>query len=97
MGPSGLALIPFLALSSAPVEFTYQGLLTSSGARIDVGGYAAPMMADWDGDGLQDLLVGQFDFGRIRYYSNTGVPGSPQFEGFQYLLDGAEYLSVPYG
>lgn len=80
-----------------PLEFTYSGELTSSGSRIDVGGYAAPLLVDWDGDGLDDLLCGQFDYGRIRFYANTGTPGSPEFQGFQYLLDGADYLSVPYG
>ncbi|OPL18600.1 MAG: hypothetical protein AVO35_04520 [Candidatus Aegiribacteria sp. MLS_C] len=82
---------------SLPLEFTYFGELTSSGDRIDVGGYAAPLLVDWDGDGLRDLICGQFDYGRIRFYANTGTPGSPEFQGFQYLLDGADYLSVPYG
>ncbi|MBN2587335.1 MAG: hypothetical protein JXA64_11205 [Candidatus Fermentibacteraceae bacterium] len=83
--------------SGEPVEFTFAGDLMCAGSRIDVGSYAAPVMADWDGDGLQDLLCGQFDYGRIRFYRNEGSPGSPVFNGFMYLLDGAQYLSVPYG
>jgi hypothetical protein len=83
--------------SGGPVEFTYAGDLKCAGSRIDVGSYAAPLMVDWDGDGLQDLICGQFDFGRIRFYRNEGSPGSPVFNGFTYLLDGAQYLSVPYG
>jgi hypothetical protein len=84
-------------LSAGTVEFSYAFRLQSSGAGIDVGSYAAPMMVDWDSDGRQDLICGQFDFGRIRFYRNTGSDDAPEFDGFQYLLDGAEYLSVPYG
>lgn len=89
-----------LALSSVStdiVSFQYQGGVESSGMRIDVGSYAAPIMTDWDGDGLQDLICGQFDQGRIRFYRNVGSAEEPLFNGFDYLLDGAVYLSVPYG
>ncbi|MCB9878980.1 MAG: hypothetical protein H6835_15400 [Planctomycetes bacterium] len=38
--------------------------LTSDGQVIDVTtGHAAPYLFDWDGDGLQDLLVGEFGTG----------------------------------
>lgn len=83
--------------AGSPVEFAYQGEVQCAGTRIDVGGYAAPRLVDWDGDGLQDLLCGQFDYGRIRFYRNEGSAGSPLFNSFLYLMDGASYLSVPYG
>jgi hypothetical protein len=41
-------------------------------ARVDVPGYAAPCWADIDGDGKKDLLVGQFDGGKIKFYKNLG-------------------------
>ena len=91
-----LVLAAALAAGS-PVEFTYEGEVQCAGIRIDVGGYAAPRLVDWDGDGLQDLLCGQFDYGRIRFYRNEGSTGSPVFNSFLYLMDGAQYLSVPYG
>lgn len=92
-----LLLALTMSAGALPVEFTYWGELTCAGQRIDVGGYAAPLLVDWDGDGLLDLICGQFDYGRIRFYPNSGTPGSPQFLEFDYLLDGAGYLSVPYG
>lgn len=40
--------------------------------RVESPGYAAPCWADVDGDGLKDLLVGQFRNGKIRVFKNQG-------------------------
>ena len=40
--------------------------------RVDIPGYAAPCWADIDNDGSKDLLVGQFNGGKIRVYKNLG-------------------------
>ncbi len=62
-----------------------------------MGSYSAPTAVDWDGDGRKDLIIGQFDEGRIRFYRNVGTDPAPVFESWLYLLDGATPLSVPYG
>jgi hypothetical protein len=40
--------------------------------RVESPGWACPGWADLDGDGKKDLLVGQFNGGKIRVYKNTG-------------------------
>ncbi len=40
--------------------------------RVERPGYASPCWADIDGDGKKDLLVGQFNGGKIRVFKNLG-------------------------
>ena len=40
-------------------------------AGVDVGGRSVPWLADLDGDGLLDLVVGRLD-GTLSFYGNTG-------------------------
>ena len=42
------------------------------------GGYALPVAADWDGDGLWDIVSGSKD-GAVYWFRNTGAPGQPEF------------------
>lgn len=60
-------------------------------------GHAAPYMYDFDGDGVRDLLVGQFGQGRLRVYRNVGTNEAPTYEGFEYFKAGHEYGTVPAG
>src|SRR5688500_17869402 len=41
--------------------------------------HPAPFVHDRDGDGLRDLLVGQFGQGRCRVYKNVGTNAAPKF------------------
>lgn len=68
-----------------------------SGDRpIDVEiGHAAPCFADFDRDGLPDLLVGQFGDGKLRVYRNTGKAGEPRFDGFALFEAGGSTGKVP--
>jgi hypothetical protein len=84
-GASGGGLAP-------PVE------LTCDGKPIDVDvGHSAPCVADLDGDGLPDLLVGQFGGGKLRIYRNVGEAGKPEFREFTWFQAGGALGTVPSG
>ena len=59
-----------------------------------MGKWGAPLCTDWDGDGLQDLLVGQYHWGVIRLYLNVNTAAAPEFSGYTYLFADGEILSV---
>ena len=63
---------------------------------VDIG-HAAPFMVDLDGDGLKDLLVGQFGEGKLRIYRNVGTKESPKFDSFTWFQDGTKEGRVPTG
>lgn len=53
-------------------------LISSDYQQIQVGGQTSPELADIDGDGLLDLLIGN-NVGRIAYFKNTGSVTVPLF------------------
>lgn len=53
--------------------------LEAAGKPIDTDiGHAAPFVCDFDGDGVQDLLVGQFGEGLLTIYRNEGTNSEPR-------------------
>lgn len=71
----------------------------ADGRPIDVEreGHSAPYFGDFDGDGLPDLLVGQYHEGRLRIYRNRGSAGEPRFSDYEWFQDGADTGRVPVG
>ncbi len=72
--------------------------LKSGSEIIDVNtGHAAPYLFDFDGDGVRDLLVGEFGKGRLnfegqlyvrgrlRIYRNVGSETKPHYDGFKWF------------
>jgi len=51
--------------------------LMADGKPVKVEWCAAPVVVDWNGDGLPDLLVAQEPHGVIRYYQNIGTRRHP--------------------
>jgi hypothetical protein len=98
--------------AAAAALFAFAGAAQAAGApdleagvRIEAGGapidsaigHLVPCVADWDGDGKKDLLVGQFEGGKVRFYRNTGTDAAPAFGEFEYLKAGGKDISLPAG
>ncbi len=83
-GPSTLpAALPKLG---KPLKIEANGTAIS----VDVG-HAAPCVYDFDKDGKQDLIVGQFGEGKCRVYLNVGSREQPRFGSFDYLMAGSDH------
>jgi hypothetical protein len=81
-----------------PADLAPPVLVESGGKPIDVEiGHAAPFVGDFDGDGLADLLVGQFGEGKLRIYRNRGTKASPRLDGFTWFRDDSPEGRVPAG
>jgi hypothetical protein len=91
-------VLVLVALAQTPV-FDEPVTIDAGGVPINVGpgGNASPFVVDWDRDGMQDLLLGQYYGGRVRFYQNVGTNFEPEFEGFSFLQADGSDVSVSYG
>jgi len=71
--------------------------LAAADGIIDSGpswGHSGPWVADVDGDGVQDLVVGDFS-GLFRFYRNTGTNQKPRYAKAVNLQAGGVDAKVP--
>jgi hypothetical protein len=87
---TGLTSLP----AQRGVEFEAPVRMRADGeyVKVEAPGYAAPSWADVDGDGKKDLLVGQFNKGKIKVYRNLG--GGKLAAG-EWLQAGGDIAEVP--
>lgn len=70
--------------------------LKADGKVIDTGkawGHSSPCIEDLDGDGLADLLLGDFS-GKFHVFKNVGQPGKPEYKDAGYLQAGGQDAKV---
>jgi hypothetical protein len=69
----------------------------ADGTILDVGGigHAAPTYADYDGDGVPDLVVGEFKDGACRIYRNHGTATAPVYKDYILLTIDGVPATVP--
>lgn len=95
----GVAVVATWAMAARAGDLAAPVHVMADGQPLDVGGigFAAPFMGDFDGDGVRDLLVGEFSQGRLRIYRNLGTNSEPKFGKYEWFKDGAETGRVPSG
>jgi len=72
--------------------------LEAQGKPIDTEvGHAAPFVCDFDGDGIKDLLVGQFGGGALTIYRNEGTNAQPRLAAGARFQAGGKDGTVPSG
>ena len=72
--------------------------IKAAGKPIDTEvGHAAPCVADFDGDGVKDLLVGQFGDGILWIFRNEGTNEAPRLAAGVKFKDGKKDGRVPTG
>jgi hypothetical protein len=71
-------------------------LVKADNLAIDAGDYSVPSLADWNNDGLKDLIVGSTvdsTTGKVRIYLNNGTNSEPNFSEYFYAKSGNNDLT----
>lgn len=77
-------------------RFARAELVLADGQPIKVPWSSAPLVCDWNGDGLPDLLVAQEPEGLIHYYQNVGTRTAPLLTHRGLIMADGKELRVPF-
>jgi len=94
---SALMLTP-QQLSASLLNLGPEEGVQANGVNIQVPGYSVPCLADWNNDGLADLIIGEGgsgNSGKVCIYLNGGTSADPQFSGYFYAQSNGTDLAVP--
>ena len=89
-----------LCLAAFALALDYQSpvKIEASGTPITLAiGHANPLVFDWNGDGLKDLIVGQYSSGKIRLYPNEGTNADPVFSSYTFMQADGTDISLSSG
>ena len=79
-------------------NFAAAANVQAGGADLQVNAYSVPTMADWNSNGLTDLIVGEKtadSLGKVRVYLNSGTAAAPVFGTFFYAQSNGADFSIP--
>ena len=86
-----VAVAPYDSAGPQTQEFEKPYRIFANAEAIDTDvGHAAPLVADYDGDGVNDLLVGQFGDGILKIYRNIGSNSQPKYTACVEFMDGSD-------
>ncbi len=89
----------FLPLRAEPILLRPATNLLANGGLLDPGTFSIPCVADWNGDGRKDLIVGYRTEDKLALYVNSGSDAAPVFAAFSNLqysyLGGGVDIVVP--
>lgn len=92
-----LILVSMILYGQVPIFANYFNI-TAGGSPIVVPlGCASPFIYDWDGDGIKDLLFGQFTSGKVQFWKNYGTNSAPVFTTGVYVQADGVDISVSSG
>ncbi len=92
----GIAVTAWLAAAGGDAELAAPVRLAADGQWIDTGketAHAGPSFHDLDGDGVRDLLVGNFA-GTLAHYRNVGTAAAPKFEAKGFLAAEGDPIKI---
>ena len=88
------ANLPSLAVGE-PILLRPATNLLAGAAVLDVGDYAIPCVADWNGDGHKDLIVGYQPAWKVEVHLNCGTDAQPAFTNAFNLQAGGVDIFLP--
>ncbi len=93
---SGFAFLLFPVIVIAqPRQFQPGTNLYAGVAPLKLEAYAIPCVADWNGDGRKDLIVGYRNADKIAIFYNTGSDAAPAFNTWSNLQAGGVDIVHP--
>ena len=78
VGSYGGGLYCYRNTAGSGNPMTFQQDFNTMWVSMDVGSSSTPAIVDLDGDGLKDIVMGEYQ-GNINFFKNTGTPTEPLF------------------